>query len=111
MPEDLARCAFPCDTGRRCSSAGGILVESGTQISESQQEAETAFRQSPCSNQTSPTGPSTGGIQTGVGTGQQTGVNTGVGTGQTGSGQQPQPSSGQTGTSQTGGGSSNPGGQ
>lgn len=109
VPEDLARCAFPCDTGRRCSSAGGILVESGTQISESQQEAETAFRQSPCSNQTSLTGPNTGG--------SQTGVNTGAGTGQTGPGQQPQPQpqpqpgSGQTGTGQAGSGSSNPGGE
>ena len=96
MPEAEARCAYPCDTGRRCSSAGGILVDNGNQISESQQEAETAFRQSPCSNQSTQTGPGTGGIQTGTGTGPQTGINTGIGTGQTstgqtGAGQRPQP--------------------
>lgn len=54
--ESLARCTYPCDTGRRCASAGGVIVDNGNQISESQQEAENAFRLSPCSNQTSQTG-------------------------------------------------------
>jgi hypothetical protein len=59
--EISAQCIYPCDTGRRCSSAGGVIVDNGNQISESQQEAETVFSQSVCSNQTS---------QTGLGTGQ-----------------------------------------
>ncbi len=79
VPEASASCAYPCDTGRRCSSAGGIIIDNGNPISESQQEAETAYTQSVCSNQTSQTNLGTGGIQTGSvqqpqtvsGTGQQ----------------------------------------
>lgn len=86
--EPSARCAYPCDTGRRCTSAGGVIVDNGNQISESQQEAETAFRQSPCSNQTS---------QGGSGVGQPSGgVNTGTGTATT------RPNTGSSGTGQTG---------
>jgi hypothetical protein len=94
VPEESARCEFPCDTGRQCSSAGGILVENGNQISESQQEAEAAYRLSSCSNQTAQTGQTgTGQLGTGqTGTGQ-------TGTGQTGTGQT---GTGQTGTGQTG---------
>ncbi|UJR18059.1 hypothetical protein I4U23_004959 [Adineta vaga] len=94
LPESpSATCAYPCDTGRQCSSAGGILVENGNQISESQQEAANVFKQSPCSNQTSQTGFNDGQLGSGqTGTGQ---TGTGQsGTGQTGTGQL---SSGQTG--------------
>jgi hypothetical protein len=62
VPEASAACTYPCDTGRQCSSPGGIIVDNGNQISESQQEAEVAYRQSACSNQTS---------QIGIGTGPQ----------------------------------------
>ncbi|CAF0917707.1 unnamed protein product [Adineta steineri] len=102
VSEASATCIFPCDTGKQCSSPGGIIVENGNQISESQQEAETAYRLSPCSNQTSPinTG-GVGGTQTGSGVtqpGQQPGSSTGVGTGQPGTGSQ-------GGSPSTGGGS------
>ena len=76
VPESLARCTYPCDTGRPCSSAGGVLVDRGNQISESQQEADTAYRQSICSNQTSQTNFGAGGFQTGSRP-QQTGSGTG----------------------------------
>ncbi|CAF1014887.1 unnamed protein product [Rotaria sordida] len=102
VTQAAAMCIYPCDTGRQCSSAGGIIVDNGNQISESQQAAETAYRQSVCSNQTSQTGVGTGGIQTGLGTGQQGSGQTGTGqsgTGQTGTGQS---GTGQTGTGQTG---------
>ena len=100
VPEALAACTYPCDTGRQCSSAGGVLLDSGNQISESQQEAEVAYRQSPCSNQTAQTGIGTGQTGTGqIGTGQ-------FGTGQTGTGQT---GAGQIGTGQIGTGQTNTG--
>ncbi|CAF5049116.1 unnamed protein product, partial [Rotaria sp. Silwood1] len=37
----------------RCSSSGGIIVDSGSTISESQQEAETVFAQSLCTTASS----------------------------------------------------------
>ncbi len=92
VPEESAACAYPCETGRQCSSAGGILVENGNQISESQQEAETAYRQSSCYNQTAQAN-QTGTGQFGTG---QTGAGQ-FGTGQTGVGQF---GTGQTGTGQ-----------
>jgi hypothetical protein len=105
VPESSAACAFPCETGRQCSSAGGILVENGNQISESQQEAEAAYRQSVCYNQTAQTGQiGTGQFGTGqTGAGQSGTGQTGTGqfgTGQTGTGQM---GTGQTGTGQVGG--------
>lgn len=113
VSEESAACTYPCDTGRQCSSAGGVIVDNGNQISESQQEAEVAYRQSPCSNQTAQTGTGqTGTGQTGTGqsgTGQtgtgQTGTGQ-TGTGQTGTGQTGtgQTGTGQTGTGQTGSG-------
>ena len=75
VPEGSAACTYPCDTGRSCSSAGGVLVDNGNQISESQQEAETAYRLSTCTNQTSQTSLGAGGIQTGSGQ-QQIGLDT-----------------------------------
>ncbi|CAF3960205.1 unnamed protein product, partial [Rotaria sp. Silwood1] len=104
--ESAAACTYPCDTGRQCSSAGGIIVDNGNQISESQQAAETAYRQSVCTNQTSQTGLSTGGIQTGSGTGQQGESSGQTGTGQVGTGQV---GTGQVGTGQTGAGQSGTG--
>jgi len=77
VPESSAACTYPCDTGRRCSSAGGIIVDNGNPISESQQEAETVYRLSVCSNQTSQTNLSTAGIQTGSGQQQLTNLGTG----------------------------------
>ncbi|CAF1171657.1 unnamed protein product [Adineta ricciae] len=94
LDESVATCVYPCDTGRQCSSAGGIIVENGNQISESQQEAANVYRQSPCSNRTS-SGSGAGQFGSGqTGSGQ-------LGTGQTGTGQI---GSGQTGTGQIGGG-------
>jgi len=48
VPQETAACTWPCETGRRCASSGGIIVDSGSTISESQQEAETIFSQSLC---------------------------------------------------------------
>ena len=56
LPEEQAQCTYPCDTGRRCTSAGGVLVDTGNPVTESQQEAETAFQRSACSNQTNTLG-------------------------------------------------------
>lgn len=71
VSEDLAQCTYPCDTGRRCSSPGGVLVDNGNQISESQQDAETAFQRSPCSNQTNT-------LQVGSGGGNQPSISSGI---------------------------------
>ena len=60
LPEESAQCTYPCDTGRRCTSAGGVLVDTANPVSESQQEAETAFQRSACSNQTDTLGLPTG---------------------------------------------------
>lgn len=68
LNEQLATCTYPCDTGRRCTSAGGVIVDNGDQISESQQAAETAFQQSPCTNQTSQTNSGVGNPRPGPGT-------------------------------------------
>ena len=56
VAQETAACTWPCETGRRCQSSGGIIVDSGSSISESQQEAETVFSQSLCSNTNSGTG-------------------------------------------------------
>ena len=48
VPQETAACTWPCETGRRCASSGGIIVDSGSTIGESQQEAETIFSQSLC---------------------------------------------------------------
>lgn len=109
VSEESAACTYPCDTGKQCSSAGGVLVDNGNQISESQQEAETSYKQSPCSNQTTQTG-QTGTGQTSAG---QTGTGqTAVGqtsSGQTNVGQVSGVSSGQTGGNNQGTSSSSAG--
>lgn len=48
VAQETAACTWPCETGRRCSSSGGIIVDSGSTVSESQQEAESVFSQSLC---------------------------------------------------------------
>ncbi|CAF3242334.1 unnamed protein product [Rotaria sp. Silwood2] len=62
VAQETAACTWPCETGRRCSSSGGIIVDSGSTISESQQEAETVFTQSLCT--TASSGGSAGGGST-----------------------------------------------
>ena len=53
VPQETAACTWPCETGRRCSSSGGIIVDSGSVVTESQSEAETVYSQSLCTTQTS----------------------------------------------------------
>jgi hypothetical protein len=53
IAQETAACTWPCETGRRCSSAGGIIVDSGSIVSESQQEAEAVFAQSLCTSPSS----------------------------------------------------------
>ncbi len=53
VAQETAACTWPCETGRRCSSSGGIIVDSGSIVSESQQEAETVFSQSLCTTPSS----------------------------------------------------------
>jgi hypothetical protein len=53
IAQETAACTWPCETGRRCASAGGIIVDSGSTVSESQQEAETVFTQSVCTTSSS----------------------------------------------------------
>ena len=53
VAKETAACTWPCETGRRCSSTGGIIVDNGATISESQQEAETVFSQSLCTTASS----------------------------------------------------------
>ena len=53
IAQETAACTWPCETGRRCSSSGGIIVDSGSTVSESQQEAETVFSQSLCTTSSS----------------------------------------------------------
>ena len=53
IAQETAACTWPCETGRRCSSAGGIIVDSGSTISESQQEAEAVFSRSLCTSASS----------------------------------------------------------
>ena len=50
VAQETAACTWPCETGRRCSSSGGIIVDTGSTIGESQQEAETVFSESLCTN-------------------------------------------------------------
>jgi hypothetical protein len=68
VAQETAACTWPCETGRRCSSAGGIIVDSSSTISESQQEAEAVFSRSLCTSASStntdfasPQGPMPGG--------------------------------------------------
>jgi len=56
VPQETAACTWPCETGRRCSSSGGIIVDSGSTVSESQQEAESVFTQSLCTTASSSSG-------------------------------------------------------
>ncbi|CAF4034358.1 unnamed protein product, partial [Adineta steineri] len=56
IAQETAQCTWPCETGRRCSSSGGIIVDSGSTVSESQQEAETVFSQSLCTTSSSSSG-------------------------------------------------------
>ncbi|CAF4763326.1 unnamed protein product [Rotaria socialis] len=63
IAQETASCTWPCETGRRCGSPGGIIADSGSTVGESQQEAETVFSQSLC------TTASAGGSGTGTGTG------------------------------------------
>jgi hypothetical protein len=53
IPQETAACTWPCETGRRCSSSGGIIIDSGSTVSESQQEAESVFSQSLCTTSSS----------------------------------------------------------
>ena len=53
VAQETAACTWPCETGRRCSSSGGIIVDSGSVVSESQQEAEAVFSLSLCTSQSS----------------------------------------------------------
>ena len=53
VAKETAACTWPCETGRRCSSTGGIIVDNGATVSESQQEAETVFSQSLCTTASS----------------------------------------------------------
>jgi len=56
IAQETAACTWPCETGRRCSSSGGIIVDSDSTVSESQQEAETVFSQSLCTSSSSSSG-------------------------------------------------------
>ena len=53
VAQETAACTWPCETGRRCSSSGGIIVDTGSTISESQQEAEAVFSRSLCTSASS----------------------------------------------------------
>ena len=53
VAQETAQCTWPCETGRRCSSSGGIIVDSGSTVSENQQEAESVFSQSLCTSSSS----------------------------------------------------------
>jgi hypothetical protein len=55
VPQETAACTWPCETSRRCTSSGGIIVDSNSNVGESQQEAESVFSQSLCTTP-SPTG-------------------------------------------------------
>ena len=48
VPQESASCTWPCETGRRCSSPGGIIVDDGLSVGESQFEAESVYSQSLC---------------------------------------------------------------
>jgi hypothetical protein len=56
IAQETAACTWPCETGRRCSSSGGIIVDSGSTVSENQQEAETVFSQSLCTTASASSG-------------------------------------------------------
>ena len=58
IPQESAACTWPCETGRRCSSSGGIIVDTGFGVGESQQEAETVFSQSLCTSSSDGSGSS-----------------------------------------------------
>jgi hypothetical protein len=53
IAQETAACTWPCETGRKCTSSGGIIVDSSSTVSESQQEAETVFSQSLCTSSSS----------------------------------------------------------
>ncbi|CAF1240526.1 unnamed protein product, partial [Didymodactylos carnosus] len=111
--ESAAACTWPCETGRRCTSPGGIIVDSGSSaITESQQEAEAVF-QSTSFVCTAPGGSGSSGSGSGTqssfssgGSGSGTsGGSSGSGSVGTGTGSfNPSPSGG--GSFNTGGGSS-----
>ncbi|CAF1471049.1 unnamed protein product [Adineta steineri] len=61
IAQETAACTWPCETGRRCSSSGGIIIDSDSIVSESQQEAETVFSQSLCTSASSSSGNSNSG--------------------------------------------------
>lgn len=50
VAQETAACTWPCETGRRCGSSGGVIVDNGGVVSESQQEAESVFSQSLCTS-------------------------------------------------------------
>ncbi|CAF1478555.1 unnamed protein product [Adineta ricciae] len=70
IAQESAACTWPCETGRQCSSSGGIIVDSGSTISENQQEAEAVFSQSLCTSSSS--GGSNPGTSGSTGTGDET---------------------------------------
>ena len=62
VAQETAACTWPCETGRRCSSSGGIVVDSDSTVSESQQEAETVFSSSLCTTTNGSGGAVPGGL-------------------------------------------------
>ena len=46
VPQPQAQCEWPCDTGRQCTSPGGILLEDGS-VSESTSEAQRILDKCP----------------------------------------------------------------
>jgi len=88
VPQETAACTWPCETGRRCTSSGGIIVDSGSTVGENQQEAETVFSQSDCTG-------------TGTGTGGSSSSSFNPGTGSSGSSSGTGGSSGSSGSGAT----------
>jgi hypothetical protein len=56
VAQETASCTWPCETGRRCSAPGGIIIDSDTTISESPFEAGRIYNQSLCTTVTRPDG-------------------------------------------------------
>ncbi|CAF0933581.1 unnamed protein product [Didymodactylos carnosus] len=56
VPQETASCTWPCETGRRCTSSGGIIIDNGNSISEGQQEADSVFQSSLCTTPGSSSG-------------------------------------------------------
>jgi hypothetical protein len=120
VPQETAACTWPCETSRRCSSSGGIIVDSGSTVSESQQEAETVFSQSLCTTASSSSGNFNPGLSSSGSSsgsiGAQSPANggssssSGSGSWSTGSSGAAYPGTGSTGAGATGGAGSNQGG-